>query len=101
MNTAPTALQMVLGLYGYLVPILLYVMWSTLALHDMERRSELHAAAIWGWAGAIFLLPFVGALLYLLVGGARLSAQSRMISVLGGAGVYAVVVGLASILSSG
>ncbi len=101
MNSSPTTLQMLLGLYGYLVPILLYVMWSTLALYDLGRRDDLRTGALWVWAGAIFLVPFGAAVLYLLVGGSRLSSQSRMIGVLGGAGVYAVVLALAGALSSG
>lgn len=101
MNSSPTTLQMLLGLYGYLIPILLYVLWSTLALYDLGRREDLGTGALWGWTAVVFLVPFLGALLYLLIGGARLSSQSRMIGVLGGAGVYAVVLALAGALSSG
>jgi len=60
--TLPGYLQMLLALYGYLLPLLLYVVWSTLALWDLGRREGLSAGAVWLWALAVFLLPFAGAL---------------------------------------
>ena len=63
----PTVLQMLLGLYGYLLPTLLYVLWSTLALWDLGRRAEARPTFTWGWTLAIFLVPFVGAIAYLLL----------------------------------
>lgn len=101
MSTAPTHLQMLFGLYGYLIPLFLYVMWSTLALHDLGQRGELGAGRVWGWTTAIYLLPFVGPLLYLSIGGARLSRFARVIGILGGIGIYAIVLVIASALSSG
>ncbi|HVW67751.1 MAG TPA: PLDc N-terminal domain-containing protein [Steroidobacteraceae bacterium] len=101
MNSSPSTLQMLTGLYGYLIPVLLYVMWSTLALHDLGQRGELGAAKIWGWTATIFLLPFLGPLLYLFAGGARLSRAARLIGVVGGIAVYAAVLALALAISSG
>lgn len=93
--TAPSMLQMLLGLYGFLLPTLLYVLWSTLALWDLGRRSDLGPRAVWGWTLAIFLLPFAGPLAYLLLSAAALPRQTRLTAVLGGGGVYALVVLLA------
>lgn len=87
----PTGLQMLLGLYAYLLPTLLYVLWSTLALWDLARRPQARPAFTWGWTLAIFLLPFVGAVAYLLLGGAQLSPRSRMVTVGGGAGAYLLI----------
>lgn len=101
MSTAPTIPQMLFGLYGYLIPILLYVMWSTLALHDLSQRSDLGAGRIWSWTTAIYLVPFAGPLLYLTVGGSRLSRFARWVGILGGIGIYAIVLVIASALSSG
>ncbi len=100
MSTAPTIPQMLFGLYGYLIPLLLYVMWSTLALDDLGRRADLKAGRVWGWTSAIYLVPFVGPLLYLSVGGSRIARSARMIAVLGGIGLYAVVLVIATVLSS-
>lgn len=89
--TLPGHLQMLLALYGYLLPLLLYVVWSTLSLWDLGRREGLSTGAVWLWALAIFLLPFVGALAYLLIGGAQLGVRTRLVAVGGGAAIYALV----------
>ena len=91
--TMPGNLQMLLGLYAYLLPLLLYVLWSTLALWDLGRRDELSAPSVWIWAFLIFALPFVAALGYLFFGGARLAARVRLLA-LGGGAAYLVVLAL-------
>ena len=78
--TLPSNLQMFLGLYAYLLPLLLYVLWSTLALWDLGQRNELTTTAVWIWALLIFALPFVGALGYLFLGGARLAPRRHATS---------------------
>jgi Phospholipase_D-nuclease N-terminal len=87
----PSILQMVLGLYGYLLPLLLYALWSTLALWDLGRRPALRSGTVWLWAAAVFLLPFVGPIIYLLFGGGEMSRQSRLVTLGGGAAVYVLV----------
>ncbi len=88
----PTTLQMLLGFYGYLLPTLLYVLWSTLALWDLGMRNDLSRGAVWGWTLALFLLPFVGPIVYLLIAGRRIPARLRIAALGGGAGIYAAVV---------
>ena len=94
--TLPGNWQMILGLYGYLLPMLLYVLWSTLALWDLGRRDSMSGAAVWGWSVLIFLLPFVGAVAYLLLGGARLGSRLRLVALGGGAAIYALVLVIGS-----
>jgi hypothetical protein len=91
--TLPTHLQMFLGLYAYLLPLLLYVVWSTLALWDLGRRDELAPRAVWIWALAIFALPFLAALGYLFFGGSRLAPRLRLLA-LGGSAAYLLVLAL-------
>ncbi len=91
--TMPSNLQMLLGLYAYLLPLLLYVLWSTLALWDLGRRDNLSLAGVWIWALLIFALPFAGALAYLLFGGARLAPRARLLAI-GGAVAYGLVLAL-------
>jgi hypothetical protein len=81
---------MLLGLYAYLLPLLLYVLWSTLALWDLGRREDLGGAALWIWAFLIFALPFIAALGYLFFGGARLAPRVRLLA-LGGGAAYLVI----------
>jgi hypothetical protein len=93
----PSLAQMLLGLYGYLLPLLLYTVWSALAFWDLGRRSELASAKVWLWAAVIFLLPIVGAIAYLLAGGSQLSRPLRLSAVGGGAAVYLIVLWLGSL----
>ncbi len=93
--TLPSSLQMFLGLYAYLLPLLLYVLWSTLALWDLGQRNELTTAAVWIWALLIFALPFVGALGYLFFGGARLAPRVKLLA-LGGGAAYLLILALGS-----
>lgn len=93
----PTALQMLLGLYGYVLPTLLYVLWSTLALWDIGRRADLRPRPTWLWTLAIFLLPFLGPVLYFLLGKSTLSARLRALSFGGGAAVYVIVLALGAL----
>jgi hypothetical protein len=87
----PSTLQMLLGLYAYLLPLLLYVAWSALALWDIGRRKDLGTAAIWGWVLAIFVVPLLGAAAYLLAGANQISRPLKLATVVGGAAAYVVV----------
>ena len=62
------------------------------------RTLILPPASVWLWAFAIFLLPFVGALAYLLMGGAQLGSRTRLVAVGGGAAIYALVLVVGSSL---
>jgi hypothetical protein len=86
----PTLPQMLLGLYGYLLPVLLYVLWSTLALWDLGTRADLGRGAVWGWTLAVFLLPFAGPAAYLIASG-RIPSRIRLATLGGGAGIYGLV----------
>ena len=37
--TLPGNIQMILGLYAFLLPLLLYAVWTTLALWDLDSGS--------------------------------------------------------------
>jgi hypothetical protein len=87
----PGFLQMLLGLYAYLVPLLLYGVWSTLALWDLGKSPARSSTAVWGWTAAVFLLPFLGPVLYAAFGGAALSRRMKWTAFAGGAAFYIAV----------
>jgi Phospholipase_D-nuclease N-terminal len=89
--TLPSNLQMLLGLYAYLLPLLLYVLWTTLALWDLGQRAETSAAATWIWVFLILALPFVGALAYLFFSRTKLDSRIKLIAVGGGAAYFLVL----------
>ena len=87
----PSGLQMVLNLYGYLFPFMLYAAWSSLALWDIGRRADLPRGAAVGWIVAILILPFVGAMAYHMFGGSSVPRYLRSAVVGGGLGFYVLV----------
>lgn len=91
--TLPSNFQMILGLYAFLLPLLLYVLWTTLAFWDLGRRSETAATATWVWVFLILALPFLGALAYLFLSGSQLTARFKLIA-LGGGAAYLLVLAL-------
>jgi plastocyanin len=86
----PGVLQLAFNLYGYLLPILLLAVWSVLALWDMARRDDMAPARGIGWVALILVVPFVGALVYLAIGGSRIPVWLRLAVTLGGLAAYLV-----------
>ncbi len=87
----PSGLQILMSLYGYFLPVMLYAAWSTLAFWDLGRREDLSKGAVLGWVMVILLIPFVGALAYHVIGGSQIPRSLRAAVVGGGLGLFAVV----------
>ncbi|MBM4186644.1 MAG: hypothetical protein FJ206_04955 [Gemmatimonadetes bacterium] len=92
----PSALSILLSLYGYLVPIMLYAAWSALAFADLGRRQLPKSVAI-GWILIVILVPFIGALSYHLVGGSTLPRAFRGVIVGGGLACVALALVLGNL----
>ena len=82
--TTPSFFVQLIALYAYLLPILLYVIWSALALVDLGRRENVPTAIV-------FLVPFLGAAAYLTVGGAQTSRSVKSTVLGGGLVAYLLV----------
>ncbi|MQA99936.1 MAG: plastocyanin [Actinobacteria bacterium] len=95
---SPGVFQILFGLYGYLMPFVLLAAWVSLSLWDIARRDELARATGIGWVGAILLVPFVGVIAYLAVGGSRLPGWMRLVLVAGGLAAYLVILGLGALV---
>ena len=80
----PNLLQVVMSLYGYFLPLMLYAVWSALAFWDLGNREGLSRGTAVFWVLVILLVPFLGALAYHLIGGSKLSGHR--IPLLGGEG---------------
>ena len=87
----PTGLQIVLSLYGYFLPLMLYAVWATLAFWDLGNREGMSRGAAVTWVLVILLIPFLGALAYHLIGGSRVAPAVRAAVVGGGLGVVVLV----------
>lgn len=97
LSTAPShpgLLLMLVGLYAYLLPLLIYVLWTTLALWDLGRRADLMAGRRWTWTGIVYVLPFAGAAAYLLAAAPGLPGRLKGLAIGGALGVYLATLGV-------
>jgi len=94
---SPAAL--LIGLYGYAFPLILYVAWVVLALWDLARREDLSANMRIGWTAGVLVLPLVGPIGYLLAGGSQIPRGMRFFLVLGGIAIYAALAALGMLLA--
>jgi hypothetical protein len=94
----PTAWQVLVSLYGYFLPIMLYAVWSTLAFWDLGRREGISSGVTFGWVAVILLIPFFGALAYHLIGGSTVSKPLRTTVVGGGLALVVIVLALGSMM---
>lgn len=75
------------GVYDYLLPVMLYCAWSTVAFLDLADRAEREPGLAARWGVAVLLLPGAGAAAYLLAGRSPLSRLARVGTVIGGLAV--------------
>jgi hypothetical protein len=76
----------IFGLYDYLVPIMLYCAWSTLAFLDLARGDWTGPGRGRSvrWAAVVLAVPALGAIGYLTMGRSDLSRRVRLGTVVGG-----------------
>ncbi len=86
----------ILGLYAYVLPLVLYTVWVGIAIWEIIKRDDMSTGAGIGWMLAILVIPFLGVIAYYIVGGSRIPAAHRWALLAGGMGAYALflVIGL-------
>ncbi len=85
------------SLYGYYLPFILLAAWVTLSLWDIVRREDLEGAGALAWMAVVLVVPFLGALAYLFVGGSEIPLGQRLMIVVGGFLAFVLVVGGAAV----
>ena len=95
---SPGVFQLIFGLYGYLMPIVLLAAWVTLSLWDLVRREDVSAGASLFWVAVILLIPFFGAAAYLFLGGSKIPLRLRLAIVVGGFLAYVAILGLGAVV---
>lgn len=96
--SSPGAWQLLLGIWGYLLPIMLLASWVALATWDLARRDDLDRRTTVLWFGAIFAIPFLGVIGYHAFGRSHIPRWMRGVLVGGGLGIWVVVVGVAAVI---
>jgi plastocyanin len=94
--SSPGWWQLILGIWGYLLPIMLLASWVALATWDLTRRDDLDRRRTLLWLAAIFAIPFVGVVAYHAFGRSQIPGWMRGALVGGGFALWVVVVGVAA-----
>ena len=81
------------GVYDYLLPIMLYCAWSTLAFLDLARAGDADRSRTLRWSAAILVFPVAGAAAYLLFGSSAIPRLTRVSVVAGGLAVVLAAFG--------
>lgn len=95
---ASSPLGLILALYAYLLPALLYVAWVAIAAWDLVRREDSTVRRRALWLLAVIAIPLAGPIAYFAVGGSPIPRILRLTLVVGGMVIYLVVAILASLL---
>jgi len=94
----PTPWQLLFGLYGYLLPLVLLAAWVSLAFWDIARRDDLGRAVAVGWVAAILLIPFLGVIAFHAFGARTIPGWLRAVVVGGGLLAYLAILGIGAAL---
>lgn len=86
-----SATSVFFGLYAYFLPFVLYAAWVAIALSDLARRTDLSRLGTVLWIAVILLVPFLGVVLYYLVGRSQIPGWQRLAFVGGGMVAYLVI----------
>jgi hypothetical protein len=81
---------LLLGLYGYILPFVLYASWVAIAMWDLIRREVDPLPERLKWMAIVLLVPFVGPLLYFAFGRSSIPVPLRLMLTVGGVAAYLV-----------
>ena len=95
-----SGLTTLIGLYGYILPLVLYASWVAISLWEVVRRDELDNGRRMGWMTVVLLVPFLGPVIYLLMGGSPIARSLRLFLVFGAVAIYLVVAAAAFLLEA-
>ena len=86
------------GLYAFILPLALYAAWIALAAWDLSRRDDMSRGAQVGWVAVILLVPFLGPILYYVLGKSHIPAHLRWSLVAGGFVAYAATFAIGAVV---
>ena len=78
------------GLYAYVLPLVLYAVWVGIAVWEIIKRDDMTKGAGIGWILVILVVPFLGVIAYYLLGKSQIPAAYRWVLLAGGMGAYAL-----------
>jgi phospholipase D-like protein len=88
------------GLYAYALPMILYTAWVSIALWDLVRQDAVpNRVRIW-WMAAVIAIPLFGPIAYYVFGRSPIQRSLRVMLVAGGLGIYVALAALAVTLGA-
>ena len=90
---------LLVGLYGYVLPFVLYATWVAVAMWDLIRQESAPLPHRARWMLAVLIVPFLGPLLYFAFGHSPIPRQLRLVLTAGGIVVYLLFLGLGVLIS--
>ncbi len=95
---APTWWSLALATYAYLLPLILYVAWVSIAIWDLVRQETVANRRRIGWMAIILLVPLLGPILYYVLGRSPIPRSLRTMLVAGALVIYVVIAALAVVI---
>jgi plastocyanin len=89
-----------LGLYVYALPLILYSAWVSIALWDLVRQEAVPNGVRVGWMAAVIAIPLLGPIAYYAFGRSPIQRSLRVMLVAGGIGIYVALAALGVLLAS-
>ncbi len=97
---ATTWWGLLIGLYGYVLPLILYAAWVSISLWDLVRQDAVPNRQRIGWMAVVLLAPLLGPVAYYAFGRSPIQRSLRLMLVAGGLLIYLVVAALGFVIGS-
>lgn len=92
--TFASTLGGILGLYAYVLPMVLYAAWVVIAIWEIVKREDLGRGAGIGWMAVILVVPFLGVVAYYIFGRSQVPIAYRWMLLAGGIGAYLLILAI-------
>lgn len=89
--TATTWWGILIGLYAYALPLILYSAWISVALWDLVRQEAVPNRTRVLWMVTVIAVPLIGPVAYYAFGRSPIQRSLRVTLVVGGLAIYAAL----------
>jgi hypothetical protein len=89
------------GLYAYVLPLILYSAWVSIALWDLVRQEAVPNRTRILWMLVVLMVPLLGPIAYYAFGRSPIQRSLRLMLVAGGLAIYVAITALAIAAGSG
>ncbi len=96
--TFASTLGGILGLYAYVLPMVLYAAWVVIAIWEIVKRDDPSRGAGIAWMAVILIIPFLGVIAYYVFGRSQVPIAYRWMLLAGGIGAYLLILAIGMIV---